>query len=406
MKRFGLLGEKLSHSYSPQIHAMLGGYEYGLYEMPREKLKEFFGGFSLDGINVTIPHKRDVMSFCDTVSDTARRTGSVNTIVNRGGRLAGHNTDYYGFLWMLKLCKADVRRAKVLVLGSGGASLTVRTVLGDLGASEIVVISRSGSDNYENLKKHEDADIIVNTTPVGMYPSTGIAPVSLGEFPRCRAVLDLIYNPARTRLLLDAEELKIPHTDGLSMLVAQAVKSAELFLDTEIPDGRIVEITNRMRSSMGNIILIGMPGCGKSTIGKITAELTNKTFVDSDEEIERSEGKPIPDIFKEHGEGYFRKAETEVLRRLGKMSGAVIATGGGCVTRQENYSLLHQNGTIIWIKRDIKLLPAQNRPLSERNGAEALYESRRELYRAFADYIVENDNDPRETAGKISEMFL
>lgn len=404
MKRFGLLGEKLSHSYSPQIHAMLGDYEYTLYEMPREKLEGFFSGFSLDGINVTIPHKRDVIPFCDTVSDTAKRIGSVNTIVNRGGRLTGDNTDYYGFSKMLKSCIADVFGAKILVLGNGGASLTVRTVLEDLGASEIVVISRSGKDNYENLKNHENADIIVNTTPVGMFPNTGVSPVSLGDFPRCRAVLDLIYNPARTKLLLDAETLNIPHADGLTMLVAQAVKSAELFLDKEISEDRIVEITNRMRSHMGNIILIGMPGCGKSTIGKILATLTNKTLVDSDAEIVRREGKPIPDIFREHGEEYFRQAETEVLRQLGKMSGTVIATGGGCVTRRENYSLLHQNGTIFWIKRDLKLLPAQNRPLSERDGAEALYESRKEQYVAYADYTVDNDN-PRRTAEKIAEMF-
>ncbi len=406
MNSFGLLGGNLSHSYSPQIHALLGDYEYKLYEKRSDELEGFFRDFSLDAINVTIPHKKDVIPFCDTISPTAARIGSVNTIVNRGGKLEGHNTDYYGFSRMLSSCPVKVSGAKAIVLGSGGASVTVQAVLNDLGAAEIAVISRGGENNYGNIYKHADADIIVNTTPVGMYPNNGVSPIALGDFPRCGAVLDLIYNPARTRLLLDAEEREIHYANGLTMLVAQALKSAELFLDTEIPETRIADITEKMLSQMGNIILIGMPGCGKSTVGKIVSEITGKSFFDCDEEIVRKAGKAIPEIFDEHGEEYFRKLETEMLGELSKMSSAVIATGGGCVTRKENYPLLHQNGTIIWLNRDLNALPSDNRPLSQAKGAAALYESRKEQYNAFADKVIDSDGDIQKIAERIGEMFI
>lgn len=405
MKRFGLLGEKLSHSYSPQIHALLGNYEYKLYEKKKDELEGFFKDFQLDGINVTIPHKRDVMPFCGEISDTAGRIGSVNTIVRRGGRLEGHNTDYYGFSQMLLRCGAKVSGAKVVILGSGGSALTVSAVASDLGAAEIVVVSRKGKNNYENIRNHANADIIVNTTPVGMHPNNGAAPVSLALFPRCRAVLDLIYNPERTSLLLEAEELEIPHTGGLTMLVAQAFKSARLFVGGDNIDEDICGITKKLRSQMGNIVLIGMPGCGKSTVGKIVAEMTGKAFVDSDEEIEKKERASVTEIINVKGEEYFRNAETLVLAHLEKMSGAVIATGGGCVTKKENYPLLRRNGTIVWLRRDLNLLARTGRPLSQRDGAAALYESRKELYESFADFVVDNNGDVITTAKKITEIF-
>ncbi len=402
MKRFGLLGEKLGHSYSPQIHRLLGAYEYPLYEKSADEVAAFLQHDGFDGINVTIPYKKTVMPFCAELSDTARRIGSVNTVVRRAdGTLAGFNTDYDGFRWMVARSGIDVAGKTALVLGSGGASLTVRTVLADLGAKRVTVISRRGEHNYDNMDR--TAQIIANATPVGMYPNVGAAPVDLAQFPNCEGVLDVIYNPARTQLLLDAERLGIPHENGLSMLVAQAKRSAELFLGTAIDDGVTERILGTLARQMRNLVLIGMPGCGKSTAGAAVAQALGRRFVDADAEIVRAAGCSIPEIFAKKGEAGFRARETAVLAELGKQSGLVIATGGGCVTQPRNYPLLHQNGWLIWMQRPADELPRDGRPLSAHADLAQMAAQREPLYRLFADASVPVASSPAETQRRILE---
>ena len=401
MKKYGLIGEKLGHSYSPEIHALLGNYEYKLYPMPREAVGDFVQNGGLSGFNVTIPYKETVMPFLDRISPEARRIGSVNTVVRESdGSTSGYNTDYFGFSVEL----GDVSRLKgkkALVLGSGGASVTVVEALRQLGAREVVVVSRSGENNYENLNRHADAALIVNTTPVGMYPNNGKAALSLGGFPSLRGVLDVVYNPARTALILDAERRGIPCLSGLRMLVAQAKASAEQFTGTEIPDSRVEEIFRALSAETGNVVLVGMPGSGKSAVGRAVAEALGRPFLDADREIVRAAGMEIPEIFAAQGEGAFRDLESRVLAELGKQSGCVIATGGGSVLREENYDALHQNGTIFWLQRDLNALPRDGRPLSQGADLAAMYAARKPRYERFADHAVSNDGPLQDTVRQI-----
>ncbi|MGM9661825.1 MAG: shikimate kinase [Oscillospiraceae bacterium] len=404
--RCGLLGEKLGHSYSPAIHAMLGDYEYWLYEKSPEELADFLKNGEFQGLNVTIPYKKTVLPYCAELSDAARRIGSVNTLVRRAdGSLYGDNTDAFGFAGMVKKSGVEAAGKKAVVLGSGGASVTVCDVLRRLGAASVTVISRRGEDNYENLSRHADAEILVNTTPVGMYPNNGAAAVDLAAFPRCEAVLDIIYNPARTALLLQAERLGIPHAGGLYMLVAQAKRSAELFLSRPIDDGEIGRIEGVLSRSMQNVVLVGMPGCGKSTLAARLGEALGREVLDADAEIEKAAGMPIPEIFRRYGEEEFRRRETETLAALGKRSGAVIATGGGAVLREENYPLLHQNGLIFWVQREIDRLPKEGRPVSLKSDLNTLYETRRPRYQRFADYETDNNGSVQEAARQILEVM-
>ena len=397
----GLLGRKLGHSYSPQIHGLLGDYSYELFEKEPEQLASFLREGDFTGINVTIPYKKDVIPYLDALSPAARKIGSVNTIVRRAdGSLFGHNSDYFGFVSLVKHSGIAVEGKKVLVLGSGGTSNMVVTALRDLGAAP-VVISRSGENNYGNLHLHSDASVIVNATPVGMYPNTGVSPIDLNRFPKLDGVLDVIYNPAKTQLLLDAEKLGIPHENGLWMLVAQAKEAAEYFTGKKLPDSCIEKIHGILSRQMKNVVLIGMPGCGKSTIGNLLARKLGRKFVDADEEIIQLAGKSIPEIFAQDGEEIFREWETMALEHLGKQSGLVIATGGGCVTRQRNYPALHQNGSIVWLERDLSLLPTQGRPLSQSNRLEEMYAVRKPLYEAFADVRVANTGSPEDTVTEI-----
>ena len=386
----GLLGRKLSHSYSPAIHSLLGDYNYSLFEKEPEQVADFIKNGSWDGLNVTIPYKKDAFALCDECSPLAKELGSVNTLVRLGnGRIFGENTDAWGFDQMLSRVRVDCRGKKALVLGSGGASVTVQAVLRLAGAN-VVVVSRTGENNYENLHLHKDAEILVNTTPVGMYPNNGESPVDLDDLPNLKAVLDLIYNPAGTKLILDAEARAIACESGLYMLVAQAVRASELWTGKEIPTEKMEAVWKTVGFSMMNIVLIGMPGSGKSTVGKFLAAETGRKFVDSDEELVKKIGE-IPAFFAKNGEEAFRKEETAVLAELGKQSGLVIATGGGVVTRAENYPLLHQNGKIFWLCRDLEKLPADGRPLSQREGVEALFAKRKPLYERFADCVVDNN---------------
>ena len=397
----GLLGKKLSHSYSPQIHSYLGEYDYDLLEVQPENLQEFFDRWDLTGINVTIPYKKDVIAFCDELTDCAQKLGAVNTIVRRqDGSLIGHNTDFFGFSSMVERMHISLAGKKALVLGSGGASATAVAVLEQLGA-RVTVISRSGENNYKNLNLHSDASVIVNATPVGMYPNNGISPVNLDLFPNLEGVLDIVYNPARTQLILDAEAKNIPYENGLWMLVAQAKEAAEWFTSKKIHDEIIGQIHNKLQKQMENIILIGMPGCGKSTVGQLLANTLGKKFVDADVEVVNAANMPISEIFANYGEDGFRIFETQVLEKLGQQSGLVIATGGGCVTREVNYRLLHQNGTICWIERDIAALPKEGRPLSQAGSLVQMYAHRKPLYEEFADIKVANNNSITETVENI-----
>lgn len=401
----GLLGRKLGHSYSPQIHNALGDYPYKLFEVEPEHLEMFLQSADFTGLNVTIPYKKAVLPYCATLSKTAQRLGAVNTLVRKkDGTLIGHNTDYFGFASMLQRSNLDVQNKKVLVLGSGGASNTAVAVLQELGAN-VIVISRSGENNYDNLHLHGDTSVIVNATPVGMYPHVGVSPIELNLFPKLEGVLDLIYNPARTKLLLDAEAKGLITENGLWMLVAQAKESAEWFIGSKISNNRIPVIHKGLRCQMENIILIGMPGCGKSTVGALLGEALGRPVVDADKAIEEAAGCTIPEIFARGTEVEFRQIETAVLSDLSKQSGLIIATGGGCVTREENYPLLHQNGTIVWIKRDLRKLATEGRPLSQVTKMEDMFKIRKPMYEQFADLTVSNDGTPEETASRVLALL-
>ena len=404
--RCGLLGEKLGHSYSPQIHAELADYEYRLYEKAPEAVEDFVRHGDWHGLNVTIPYKKTVIPFCDELSETAATIGSVNTLLRReDGTIFGDNTDAFGFETLLnKTLPGSIAGQKALVLGTGGASVTVCAVLRRHGA-EVVTVSRSGENNYQNLDRHADAILLVNTTPVGMFPENGVSPVDLSAFRKLQCVLDVVYNPARTALLLQAEARGIPHAGGLTMLVAQAKRSSEIFLGNTLPDGEITRITRLLSGSMQNIVLIGMPGCGKSTVGALLSKRLDRPLLEADAELVKAAGIRIPMIFENEGEAGFRRRETATLAELGKRSGAVISTGGGCVTRAENYPLLHQNGTIIWLRRDLEKLAREGRPLSVNADLSAMYTVREPLYARFADFTVDNSGTPAETVDAILEVL-
>ncbi len=395
-KIYGLLGGKLSHSYSPQIHNLLGEYEYKLFEREEYEVASFLAEENFEAINVTIPYKNTVMPYLAEISDEAKKIGSVNTITRTEKGLRGDNTDYYGFSYMLQKSGIDVKGEKCLILGSGGASVTALAVLTDLGALPIV-ISRSGENNYNNIDRHKDAAVIVNTTPVGMYPSNGVSPVELSLFPQLRGVVDMIYNPCRTALILQAEDRGIPAISGLSMLVAQAKRANEFFFRRPLPDNITEKVIAGIRKTLENVILIGMPGCGKSTAGQALAERLGLSFADTDAEIEKMTGRTPAQIIREEGEDAFRKIEHEAARELGKRSGTVIATGGGIVTRPENRDPLRQNGTVIYLKRPIEKLAVNGRPLSAQNGVESLFQRRRPLYESWAEHTVLCEDDIKKT---------
>ena len=404
--RCGLVGKSLGHSYSPRIHSCLGDYEYSLFELGENELERFIREGDFCGVNVTIPYKIAVMQYLDEISPEAERIGSVNTVVRtEEGKLIGYNTDYYGFGYMLDSAGIEVEDKKVLVLGSGGASRTACTLLSDRGAREVVVISRSRENNYEYLNRHADADVIVNTTPVGMYPNNGISPLSLDVFNHLSGVADIIFNPAKTALILDAEKRGIKWAGGLSMLVAQAKAASEYFTGGKIDDGIIGNITAQIERETKNITLVGMPGCGKSTVGKLISKKLGREFVDIDTVITEKAGMPIPEIFAKYGETYFRDLETEVTAEVTKRSSLVIATGGGCVIREENRRMLRQNSTVVFIKRDIADLAKDGRPLSQSGSLEVMYNTRLPFYIDAADIEIELCNTPDKSSKKIMEAI-
>ncbi len=405
MKIFGLLGKKLVHSYSPQIHAQFGNYIYKLFECSEENLESFIRNGQFNGLNVTIPYKKEIIKFCDELSPIAQKIGSVNTIIrHENGNLYGDNSDFFGFSYILDKSGVSVADKKTLVLGNGGASAAVCEVLSQRGAN-VTVISRNGKNNYDNISQHMDAKIIVNTTPVGMYPNNGDSLINLEKFLHCECVFDIIYNPNKTKLLLQAEKLNIKHIDGFAMLVAQAKYSSELFQNHKIDAQVIEKITRKLSFSMQNIVLIGMPGCGKSTISKLLHNETKRICIDSDLLIERQVGCSISEIFVQNGEETFRNLESKVLEKLGKQSAQIIATGGGSVLREQNYLSLHQNGIIFWLQRDTKKLLRDGRPISLKRNMDELFMQRQPLYYYFADYIIDNNGTPEQAVKKILEVI-
>lgn len=421
-KVYGLLGRKLGHSWSVPIHQALGCEDYRLIELEPEALGDFLRREDIGGLNVTIPYKREVMAFCDVIDEGAKAIGSVNTLVRRGGKLYGYNTDIDGFLYMLRRARISLMGKKVVVLGSGGASLTAQAAAKREGAREVVVVSRTGLDNYENLpQRHGDAEALVNTTPVGMWPRLEEAPVDLRLLPAVTDVVDVIYNPGRTNLILQAsgwnrnefyyddlglwDERYFRCAGGLSMLAAQAKRAEELFFDRTIPDGDTEKIVAWLWQDRTNIVLVGMPGCGKTTVGRELARLSGKPFVDLDEEIVRRAGKSIPDIFREEGEAAFRELEAQVLADVCARSGQVIATGGGAVLRAENRAAMRRTGQVYFLCRNLEELPTDGRPLSQKGSLEEMYRVRKPLYSAAADAVIDNSVALEETAELIWRDF-
>lgn len=404
---FGLIGEKLGHSYSPQIHAALGCKGYKLYELAPSELEGFLRRPDLGAVNVTIPYKREVFKYVDVIDPAAEEIGAINTVVNRGGRLYGYNTDIYGLMYALQRAGIGLSGKKTVVLGSGGTSHTAVAAAKFLGAREIVVISRSGENNYNNLEKNADAQALINTTPVGMYPNCPAAPLSLRAFPKLEGVMDVIFNPLRTGLLMEAEALHIPHTGGLAMLVAQAKRAEEHFFGKPVPDDKIEPITAALSRDAENIVLIGMPGSGKTTIGKFLSQLSGRELVDIDKAITAQTGMRPGDLITKRGEAEFRRIETDVLRQVCASGGRIVTTGGGCVTREENYPILHQSGRVYRVDRALSELSTRGRPLSAggMEGLQALFAVRDPLYARFADATIKNDGTLEEAAGKIWRDF-
>ena len=404
---YGCIGEHLPHSFSREIHGQIGSYAYELKELSPEELPAFLAAREFSGINVTIPYKQAVIPYLDGIDETARAIGAVNTVVNRGGKLFGYNTDLDGLTRLVRRIGLDLAGRKVLIPGTGGTSRTAAFAAEKLGAREIHRVSRTGRENsltYEQaLRDHADAEIILNTTPCGMFPDIENQPLSLTPFSRLQGVADVIYNPLRSRLVLDARSRGIPAEGGLYMLVAQAVRASALFLDTVHPDGLTDGIHGRLARRKENIVLIGMPGSGKSTVAGILAGRSGRPLADTDRLITEKAGRTIPEIFRESGEQAFRDLESEVIRSLARQGGQVISTGGGAVLRPENVTALKQNGRLFWLDRDPdSLVPTDDRPLADtRERMKQLYIEREPVYRAAADEVIPVRGTPEETAGDI-----
>ncbi len=391
-KKFALIGKTLKHSYSPKIHALLGDYSYDLVEVSEDALKDFVLNSNYDGYNVTIPYKKAIMPYLDYVDQRAKDIGAVNTVVVKDGKRYGYNTDFDGMAYMIKRAGIVVEGKTAVILGSGGTSNTAKVVLKFLGAKEIFIVSRSGEINYQNCYDIP-AQIIVNTTPVGMYPDNYSCPVDLQKFNLLEGVVDVVYNPSKTTLTFNAEKLGVLNTNGLSMLVAQAKYASEKFLSNEINDSVIEKVVKELSKDTLNIVLVGMPSCGKSTVGGLLAKALNKEFIDTDAVIESRHGS-IPTIFAEHGEKYFRQLESAVIKEVCVLSGKIIATGGGAVKDKENYFPLKQNAKIFYIERAVDKLVCDGRPLSkDMDTIKKLYEERKDLYEFFADVKVDNNSD-------------
>ena len=403
MAKYGCIGKKLTHSFSKEIHSRLADYEYELIELNENELEDFIKGKDFSAINVTIPYKQTVIPYLDSLSDVAKHIGAVNTIVNRNGKLYGYNTDYYGMKALIERIGIDLKNKKVLILGTGGTSKTARVLTEDMGASEIITVSRTKSENHitydEAINEHSDAEIIINTTPSGMYPDCDSQPIDISFFNNLEGVVDAVYNPLRTSLILNAKVKGIKAEGGLYMLVMQAVVAVEKFLDAEIPKAVADNVYESVFASKENIVLTGMPGSGKSTVGKLL-NIDGFSFVDTDEEIEKLCGCTIKELISSKGEKFFRDFETKVIKDVSSKGSQIISTGGGVVLREENVHYLKRNGKLFFINADFeRLCPTDNRPLSDtKEKLRKLYDERIDIYKFTADVIVPDMTTPEEEA--------
>ena len=409
--KYGLIGEKLSHSFSKEIHESLASYTYDLCEIAREDLAAFLTKRDFCAVNVTIPYKKEVIPFLDFVSDVAYELQAVNVIVNKNGKLYGYNTDYLGMKEQILRTGYDMKDKKVLVLGTGGASRTSFLVAKHLGAKEVLLVSRKTDGNSitykEACENHLDADVIINGTPVGMYPSIYEMPINIGKFTNLSAVFDAVYNPLHTSLVLDAQNKGLVAEGGLYMLVSQAVHAIELFIDTKLDEKSTRRVYNDTYKSKQNIVLIGMPSSGKTTVGSLLAKQLDREIIDLDDEIVKRLGCPIAEYFKSHTEKEFRDIETEITKEISKRNGIVIATGGGCILREENVNALRLNGKLYFLDRSLEnLTPTNSRPLaSKKNDIEALFEARYHIYNSVCDVKIDGNLSPQEEANLIIEEF-
>ena len=428
MKKYYLLGEKLSHSYSAVIHSFFG-LDYSLRELPPEKLSEFVKSRKFDGLNVTIPYKKSIVPLLDEVDGIAEKTGAVNTVLNKNGKLIGYNTDYYGMKYALEAAKITLKGKDVLILGSGGAGIVAEKLAIDEGAASVEIVSRNGKLNYENIYDREKTQVIINATPVGTFPFADGAACDVSRFKNLEGAFDCVYNPFRSKFVLDAEKIGARACGGLTMLVAQAIYSEKIWGETTggIADGtaektanktadgsaETADFENKIRAVLGevlkretNISLVGMPGAGKTTVGRILAEKLGMGFCDTDEEIEKIAGESPEKIIEKYGEERFREIETEVAETVSSLRGVVIATGGGTILREKNVEKLRSCGVVIWLGRDLNLLAQNNRPLSKNMPISRLFKQREEYYVAASDKKIENDEAAEKTAEKIiTEIF-
>lgn len=410
--RYGLIGEKLGHSFSKDIHERIADYTFDLIPLSKEEFKTFMEKKEFTALNVTIPYKKDVIPYLDEMDEHAKAIGAVNTIVNENGRLKGYNTDFTGFLYMVKKHNVHMEGKKVLIIGNGGASAAIQAVVQHESAGSMVIVDvvpGNGAISYDEMfSSHLDAEIIINTSPIGMYPRIGNAPIDISMFHKCEAVLDVIYNPILTRLCFEAQEMDIKRVNGLEMLIAQAKQSVEFFLDKRIDDQIIDDIYQDMLRERCNIVLIGMPSAGKTTIGKMLEDRMQKEFIDLDDIIIEKAGKSIPEIFEESGEAGFRAIETEAAIEVSKLNNKIIATGGGTIKHKVNMDYLRQNGITIFIDRDVdKLISSDpNRPLSKSSDALAkMHAERLPLYQKYAAYVAVNNSDIESTVTEIVEAY-
>lgn len=409
---YGCIGEVLKHSFSKEIHNSLADYDYGLIEIPRENLDSFLKERPFKAINVTIPYKETVIPYLYKIDPMAKEIGAVNTVVNRGGRLYGYNTDFYGMKSLIEKIGIDLKGKKVAILGTGGTSKTSLALAKSLGAREVIRVSRSARENavtYDELyEKHSDTEVIINTTPSGMYPNIFDTPIDLSRLPYVVGVADAVYNPLRTPLILAARKRGIAAECGLYMLVSQAVRASEIFIDTVYEKSETDRVFKKIFKEKENIVLVGMPASGKSTVGKILADALGREFIDTDSIIEENEGMSIPEIFEKHGEKYFRDAEMRAVKSASLLSGRVIATGGGAILREENIDALRENGKIYFIDRPISdLIPTSDRPLSsDRESIEKRYRERYGIYCSVADTVIKVTTDADGVAKSITEDFL
>lgn len=403
MADYGLVGEKLPHSFSPQIHNMLWSKNYELIELNRAEAIDFFKNKNFKGVNVTIPYKELAKQMCDLVEDNADRIGCVNTVIHAGGMLYGANTDYMGFKYCLFRADIHLKDKNVLILGTGATSKTADIVAYDMEAKSVEKVSRTGELNYTNIYDRQETQVIINTTPVGMFPNINESLVDLSRFKNLEAVVDVVYNPLKTKLVADAESLGLKATGGLPMLVAQAVFSAKYFAKKDFGRAEIENILLNLQKSRQNIVLIGMPGCGKSTIGGEISEKLNREFFDTDKIIEEKEKMSIPEIFEKFGEEHFRTLESETVKSLASKTGCVIACGGGTPLNKSNAAYLKTNGKLYCINRDTDKLPTSGRPLSV--NLEKLAAERLPIYEAIADNFIDNNQSIEKAVEELIEKL-